>query len=71
VRIAGAGHNPHRDDPEAVWQALAGWLAARLPEWRPRYRHCRQRGQDQVWLIMWSPNACSKCSLSRVKPAAL
>jgi len=31
VRIAGAGHNPHRDDPEAVWQALAGWLAARLP----------------------------------------
>ena len=34
VRIAGAGHNPHRDDPEAVWQALAGWLAARLPERR-------------------------------------
>jgi pimeloyl-ACP methyl ester carboxylesterase len=27
VRIAGAGHNPHRDDPEAVRQALLGWLA--------------------------------------------
>ena len=26
VRIAGAGHNPHRDDSEAVWQALADWL---------------------------------------------
>jgi pimeloyl-ACP methyl ester carboxylesterase len=31
VRIAGAGHSPHRDDPEAVRQALAGWLAERLP----------------------------------------
>ena len=27
VRIAGAGHNPHRDDPEAVRRALLGWLA--------------------------------------------
>jgi len=27
ARIAGAGHNPHRDDPEAVRQALLGWLA--------------------------------------------
>ena len=27
VRIAGAGDNPHRDDPEAVRRALLGWLA--------------------------------------------
>ena len=27
ARIAGAGHNPHRDDPEAVRRALLGWLA--------------------------------------------
>jgi pimeloyl-ACP methyl ester carboxylesterase len=26
VRIAGAGHNPHRDDPEAVRRALLSWL---------------------------------------------
>ena len=44
VRIAGAGHSPHRDDPEAVWQALAGWLAARLPgrrAYRDRRVACR------------------------------
>lgn len=29
VRIAGAGHNPHRDDPDAVRLAFLDWLAAR------------------------------------------
>ena len=33
VRIAGAGHNPHRDDPEAVRRALLGWLAAPVRRW--------------------------------------
>jgi pimeloyl-ACP methyl ester carboxylesterase len=28
VRIAGACHNPHRDDPEAVRRAILPWLAA-------------------------------------------
>ena len=40
VRIAGAGHSPHRDDPEAVCQALADWLPARLPG-RRAYRDRR------------------------------